>query len=169
MNPAFGGFYQSAYVTNDLEQALALFKDIYGVPEFLVMPANYEVGYRGGKGLMNIRLALCNLNGVQIEVIEAGEGCIGLYREGLPESGFAVAHHHVAMLVNGDFNRWKQWRAEVGASDRGIVLEGDMGETAQFIYIDDKRRLGHYTEYLWQTPAGREAMNKMIPTFMTTT
>jgi hypothetical protein len=169
MNPAFGGFYQSAYVTNDLEQALAVFKDIYGVPEFLVLDADYPVKYRGGVGQMKLRLALANLNGVQIEVIEGGEGCIDLYREGLPDSGFAVVHHHLAVAVEGDFERWKQWRAEVGAGDRAVVLEGDLGQGAQFLYLDDKRRLGHYTEYLWQAPEGKKAMDAAIPRFMTTT
>jgi len=166
MNPAFGGFYQNAYVTNDLDQALEVFRQTYGVPEFLVMPSDLTLSYRGGLGRLHVRLALANLNGVQIEVIEAQEGCIDLYREGLPENGFGLAHHHVAMRVKGGRADWDRWRAEAAAGDRGFVLEGDLGDTAQFAYLDDKRRLGHYTEYFWSADGGA-GLDAVIPRFMT--
>jgi hypothetical protein len=166
MHPAFGGFYQIAYVTNDLEQALEVFRTVYGAPSFLVLDADYAVRYRGQPGQMKLRLALCNLNGVQIEVIEAGEGCIDLYREGLPAEGFGLAHHHVAMKIAGTLEDWRRWRAEMAAGDRGFVLEGDLGESAQFAYLDDRRRLGHYTEYLWSLDGGA-GMDASLPRYMT--
>jgi hypothetical protein len=169
MNPAFGGFYQQAYVTTDLDQALAVFRDAYGVPSFLTMDANYEIRYRGLPSLLNVRMALCNLNGVQIEVIEPREGCVDLYLEGLPKTGFGMAHHHVAVRIEGDFERWKRWRAEVGAGDRAVAMEGDLGPSAQFIYLDDRARLGHYTEYLWSSPEGRAALEARIPTYLQAT
>lgn len=162
MAPAFGGFYQTAYVTNDLDQALELFKEIYGVPQFLVMPSDMPATYRGGPGRLHIRLALANLDGVQIEVIEALEGCIDLYREGLPGAGFGLVHHHLAMRVKGPRAAWDRWRAEAAASDRAFVLEGDLGDTAQFAYLDDKRRLGHYTEYFWSADGGA-GLDAIIP------
>ena len=164
MSPAFGGFYQTAYVTNDLEQALDQFKRVYGVPEFFVLPSDMPTTYRGGPGRLHIRLALANLRGVQIEVIEAQEGCIDLYREGLADGGFSLAHHHLAMRVPGALADWKAWRAEAAASDRGFVLEGDLGDTAQFAYLDDKRRLGHYTEYFWSADGGA-GLDAVIPRF----
>jgi len=166
MTPAFGGFYQTAYVTTDLDQALEVFREVYGVPSFLVIPSDLEIQYRGAPARMNIRLALANLNGVQIEVIEAGEGCIPLYREGLPAEGFGLVHHHLAMRIEGPRDQWKEWRERIAATDRGVVLEGDLGDTAQFAYLDDKRRLGHYTEYFWSADGGK-GMNAAIPTFLT--
>lgn len=166
MNPAFGGFYQNAYVTTDLDQALEMFKSTYGVPSFLVMASDMGVRCRGQDGRMNVRLALSNLNGVQIEVIEAGEGCIDLYREGLPAEGFGLAHHHVAMKVLGTLDDWNSWRAQAADSDRGFVLEGQVGDTARWAYLDDKRRLGHYTEYLW-TADGGKGMDAAIPRYIT--
>src|SRR5690348_17197200 len=103
MSPAFGGFCQTAYVTNDLDQALDQFRRVYGVPEFLVMPTDMPAAYRGGPGRLNIRVALANLRGVQIEVIQALEGCVDLYREGLADDGFSLAHHHLAMRIPGSF------------------------------------------------------------------
>ena len=44
------------------------------------------------------------------------------------------------------------------------MLEGDLGDQAQFAYLDDKRRLGHYTEYFW-SPDGGAGLNAMIPSF----
>jgi hypothetical protein len=166
MKPALGGFYQTAYVTTDLEQALEVFRDVYGVPSFMVLPSDMEVRYRGQPSRMNIRLALANLNGVQIEVIEAGEGCIPLYREGLPAEGFGLVHHHLAMLVQGTLDDWREWRERMAATDRGFVLEGEMADSARWAYLDDKRRLGHYTEYFWAADGGK-AMNAAIPTFLT--
>ena len=164
MSPAFGGFYQTAYVTNDLEQALDQFKRVYGVPDFLILPSDMPAVYRGGPGRLHVRLALANLRGVQIEVIEAQEGCVDLYREGLADSGFSLAHHHLAVRLPGGFADWKAWRAEAAAGDRGFVLEGDLGETAQFAYLDDKRRLGHYTEYFWSADGGA-GLDAAIPRF----
>jgi hypothetical protein len=166
MHPAFGGFYQNAYVTTDLDQALKVFREVYGVPEFLVMPTDMPIGYRGGPGRLHLRLALANLNGVQIEVIQGLEGCVDLYREGLPAEGFGLIHHHVAMRVTGPREAWDRWAAETAASDRGFVLQGDMGDVAQFAYVDDKRRLGHYTEYFWSADGGA-GLDAVIPRFVT--
>ena len=164
MSPALGGFYQTAYVTNDLEQALDQFKRVYGVPEFLVLPSDMPATYRGAPGRLHVRLALANLRGVQIEVIEAQHGCIDLFREGLADGGFCLAHHHLAMRVPGTLADWKAWRAEAAASDRGFVLEGDLGEAARFAYLDDKRRLGHYTEYFWSADGG-VGLDAVVPRF----
>ncbi|HEY3694435.1 hypothetical protein [Phenylobacterium sp.] len=166
MDPAFGGFFQNAYVTTDLDQALEVFRTVYGVPSFLVHEVDHGVSHRGRPGRMKLRLALANLDGVQIEVIEAAEGCVGLYREGLPAEGFGLAHHHVAMRIGGTLQDWRLWRSRMAAGDRGIVLEGEFGEAARFAYLDDRRRLGHYTEYLWMLDGGK-AMDAAIPSFTT--
>ena len=59
---------QVAYVTNNLDAAMATLKDAYGTPAFFefsnVQPGEDPVG----KPVLNI--ALANVNGVEIELIE---------------------------------------------------------------------------------------------------
>ena len=169
MNPAFGGFYQNAYVTTDLARAIEVFRTVYGVPAFLELDADYPVVCRGASARLNLRLALANLNGVQIELIQPHEGCAELYRRGLPAEGFGLAHHHIAVRVEGDEARWEAWRSQVESGDRQIALEGSAGSTAHFIYMDDCALLDHYTEYFWSTDEQRRQFDAAVPTFTLTT
>lgn len=40
--PSFGSFYQLAWVTNDMERSMAYFRDVYGIPSFLVMEQSFD-------------------------------------------------------------------------------------------------------------------------------
>ena len=168
MNPAFGGFYQSAYITNDLDRAIELYRTTYGVPEFLTLDADYEVDYRGAAGRLNLRIALVNLNGVQIELIQPRQDCIDMYSEGLPPAAFAIRHHHLAVRVEGDEARWDAWRSQLEQGGRKVAMEASMG-FARFLYVDDRPLVGHYTEYFWSTDEQRRRFDAAIPSFQQTT
>ena len=89
----FAAFYQLAYVTTDLEQALEIFKTRYGVPN-VTRVGELALQLDGG-GTTIIRLALCFVGQVELEIIEPVGGEDDIYRRALPDSGFGLVWHHV--------------------------------------------------------------------------
>lgn len=162
--PALGGFRQMAYITTDLARAIGVFRDTYGVPSFFEVEADIRVDYRGAPGDLKLRFAVVDLLGMQIELIEPRPGCIDLYTEGLPRDGsFAIVPHHIAITFTGDAARWRGWRAELATQGREVAMEGRVGEDAGFMYVDDRARLGHYVEYIWNR--GRSRLAELTPSY----
>lgn len=165
MGPAFSGFMQIAYVTTDLDKAMALYRDRYNVPSFFTVNGELPVEFHGGPALLKLRYAIADVAGVQIELIEPLPGCVPLYFEGLPESGkagdLAIAFHHVSVPLPGDEARWDGFAGELAAHDRTIAMRARVSETAGFLYVDDRKALGHYTEYVWNT--GKNRLKAVTP------
>ena len=66
-------------------------------------------------GRMALRIALANVDGVQVEVIEDIGSSFDLYTEPLPEDGtFRIAFHHVCILIQGGIENWERHLAELG-------------------------------------------------------
>lgn len=155
MGPAFSGFTQLAYVTTDLAQAIALFRDRYSIPSFLERDGDIPVTYRNAPARLHLRYAIADVAGVQIELIEPRDGCVPIYREGLPESGFAIAFHHVSVPLPGDAARWDRFAGELAAHGREIAMSARVSDESGFLYVDDRATLGHYVEYVWNTGPDR--------------
>jgi hypothetical protein len=161
MGPAFSGFTQLAYVTTDLAKAIALFRERYGIPTFLERDGDMPVTYRGGPARLDLRFAIADVAGVQIELIEPRPGCVPIYFDGLPDSGFAIAFHHVSVPLPGDAARWDGFAAELAEHGREIAMTARVGETSGFLYVDEKPTLGHYVEYVWN--AGTNRLKAITP------
>ncbi len=163
MGPAFSGFTQLAYVTTDLAQAMALFRERYAIPSFLERDGDITVTCRGAQARLHLRYAIADVAGVQIELIEPRPGCVPIYFEGLPESGFGIAFHHVSVPLPGDAARWDGFAAELASHGREIAMSARLGDTAGFLYVDDRATLGHYVEYVWNT--GPDRLKAKTPGF----
>ncbi len=165
MGPAFSGFTQLAYVTNDLAQAIALFRDRYNIPAFFERDGDIPVEARGAPARLHLRYAIADVAGVQIELIEPKEGCVPIYFDGLPDSGsdFAIAFHHVSIPLPGDAARWDGFADELAAQGRTIAMRARVSPTAGFLYVDDRATLGHYIEYVWN--AGENRLKAVTPGF----
>ena len=86
------GFYQVAYVTNELERALQQCARTHGAHQFARLPG---LRYETGPGRAAIcHVALAYVGDTEIEVIQPLEGDVGFYREVLPATGFALRFHH---------------------------------------------------------------------------
>lgn len=167
LKPAFGSFHQVAWVTNDLDRSLALFKDVYGIPSFLVMEPEFEAVVGGKKGMMHLRIALAKVDGVEFELIEPIGGIDAIYRDALPADGsYANVFHHVCVKVNGTLDDWERHLAELHP-DRPICLDGGNSPAARFVYTDDRALLGHYVEHVWFGPERDQAMAAAVPHFHT--
>lgn len=146
------GHYQNAYVTRDLEQALAIFSTRYGVQGAKSFQAEVEVTTPAGKGIAVNKIAFIWIGNLQYELIEPVSGPVDLYREALPEQG--LRFHHICMRSHD----WDATLAEVERQKLPIVYRGDTSSGLKFIYADARDTLGHYLEFTWVPPAVWTAM-----------
>ena len=113
-------------------------------------------------GRMALRIALANVDGVQVEVIEDKGSSFDLYTAPLPEDGtFQIAFHHVCILVRGGIESWERHLAELG--DRPHYYRPKTGEGTRAIYTDERAQLGHYIEHVWFGPEITKMMAEIIP------
>jgi hypothetical protein len=146
--------YQNAYVTRDLEQAIALFRTQYDFDGFKPFQVATEIATPAGRGTQVVKMALGWIGGLQYELIEPVSGMVDVYRSGLPDQ-HPVRLHHICMRVHD----WATFRAEVERRKWPVAIEGSgSGGQLHFIYVDHRERLGHYLEYCWMTPERWAAM-----------
>ncbi len=169
LKSAFGTFHQFAWVTNDMDRSLANFKNVYGIPSFLVMDQSFDAVVGGQKGKMQLRIALTKVDDVEFEVIQpVGGGIDAIYRDALPADGsYATVFHHFSVMVDGTQEDWERHLAGLHP-DRPIYFHHD-GDSpgVRFVYTDDRAFLGHYVEHIWYAPEIRQGMAKAIPHFHT--
>lgn len=138
--------WQIAYVTNDLDRAVALLRDDYGAGEFLVM--------RQLPGaLTDIALAWCGETMIELLYPLAAGG--DLYSDHIAGAdGFALRHHHMGMLVERR-DEMDSIRARHLQLGHDIPLEGENAGAIQYLYADCRATLGHYLEYIRLEEEGR--------------
>ena len=140
---------QVSYVTNDLERALAMFRDVYGVQNFM---DTGRVTFTMGSGeVVDFRVALAYVGEMQFEVIEPIGGAVDCYREALPPDGsFAIRFHHLSFRAR---SREEIEKLKQAARDSGHTLgyTGPFGDSA-FFYADARAHLGHFLEYTYTDP-----------------
>jgi hypothetical protein len=73
------GHYQNAYVTRDLDAAIALFRVQYGFNAFRRHEVSYECTTRAGRGTATVKLALGWIGNLQYELIQPVSGLIDIY------------------------------------------------------------------------------------------
>lgn len=162
MNPLFAPFHQVAYVTNDMDRALGVFRDRYGIPSFYVMEHSFDAVVNEAPGRMALRIALANVDGVEVEVIEDKGSSFDLYTEPLPQDGtFRIAFHHVCIRIEGGIENWERHLAKLG--DRPHYYRPKTSESTRAIYTDERAQLGHYIEHVWFGPETLKKMAEAIP------
>jgi Glyoxalase/Bleomycin resistance protein/Dioxygenase superfamily len=161
IGPELRAFYQVAYVTTDIDEAAALFRSRFGVPEFLIWrDAGVSVSTPNGAGSMWIDVGFAWVGTTQFELIQPKSGLISFFADFLPERGFAMAFHHVAFEVTGDEDAWWRFRKQQGERHR-IAMEGPREHFVKFFYTDQREYLGHHFEYVWFTEEGRRAFDEV--------
>ncbi len=155
---------QIAYVTNDLDRALAVWRDEFDVPAFQVFTNDME-------GLVSshpfqLRIALANVGGTEIELIEPLNGTAPLHAEPLPADGsFAMCFHHVAMRITGKLADYDAHMASLDAEQHPVVWSGAFAEVMRYAYTDERRTLGHYVEHVWFDADFYTQLSAAIPVY----
>jgi hypothetical protein len=149
-------FFQNAYVTRNLDYAVAQARKHHGMEKFIFFEPDMEVyTAQEGRGPCKVKVALGWVGALQMEFIEPVSGNIGHYLDYLPKdkSDNSLRFHHMCM-------RWKNWdeaRAEVDRQKWPVAYEGGV-EGVKFVYLDARATLGHYLEYLWASDEMWSAM-----------
>lgn len=145
----FTNLFQAAYVTRDLDQAIAHFQKRHSGAVFTSIPAQ-GLELRIPAATASMKVAVAWIGDTQIELIEPVDGAVDIYRRALPDSGDVVAFHHLGMRITGERTAWESFRESVADAD--VAIEGGRQEM-RFIYTDERATLGHYLEYVWMSDA----------------
>jgi hypothetical protein len=132
--------FQTAYVTTDLDQAAAMLGEMYGIKEFYV---TRDFPFPMG-GFLDTAMAWAG--NVNIEIVQGRGNRNSIFERGLPESGFALKHHHFGYVIP-DQASWDSLVQTIEKEKRDIVFSGSLPEGLDWIYIDAPE-LGHYLEYV---------------------
>ena len=92
------------------------------------------------------KLAFIWIDGLQYELIQPVSGLVDIYSDALPDDD-GLKFHHICTRVDD----WADFRARVDQQDLPVVLEGG-GDLLKFLYLDARKLVGHYLEYVWMTP-----------------
>jgi len=135
----------SAWVTNDLDRAVEIFKDRYGVKD-----VSYLEGDSPSGG--HIRVAFAWAGGQVLEIIQATGAGFEFYNEMLPDGEFAIRFHHLGFIIHDDAG-WKQLEEEIAEGMWEVPLSTLTGDFIDAYYIKAPE-LGHYLEYVRPFDAG---------------
>ena len=153
---------QVAYVTSDLDRALAVFRDDYDVPAFHVF-ANDTPGLVRSDGA-RLKIALALVGGVEIELIEPQGDSAPLFSQALPADGsFAIRFHHVAIRIAGTLADFEAHMASLDPARHPVVWHGALGDVLRYAYTDERAALGHFVEHVWMHQDLRAQLAGAIP------
>jgi hypothetical protein len=149
----YGELFQMSYITRDLDAAMAHAKEHMGIEHFDTTDAEVEVLSFGKLRPLKLRAAFANIGRNQLEIIQPISGAIEVYTDEVDLSRHILNFHHIAIAVRGGIDKWRELLAEVRASGDEFALVAPTEPTDEdklcFAYVDTRKRIGHYTEYLW--------------------
>jgi hypothetical protein len=149
-----GRHYQNAYVTRDVDKAVAEFKQRADIRTLLETQVSVNLWTPQGEGTGVQKLAFVWVGDMQFELIQPIEGdVLSLYRDALPTDD-SLTFHHICQLVDD----WDAFMARVDQQPYPVVLKGGTPGMLEFLYLDTREWLGHYTEYCWMLPDRWAAM-----------
>jgi len=149
------GFFQNAYVTRDLDRAIALCGPAMGIGGFMAM--DYELPLRTAEGerTIGLRVATGWVGAIQVELIQPVSGHVAPYVGGLPADpdDFVPRFHHVAVRRDDPV----ALANEVAALGLPVIFEtGGNGIASTF--VDATARFGHPIEFVCADVAGWELL-----------
>jgi hypothetical protein len=143
-----GRHYQNAYVTRDIDKAVARVTaraDVRSVAQF---EATTEVLTAAGRRPHNIRLAFIWIGDLQYEFIEPVAEAAPVFVPMLPDDDSLRFHHSCARVPD-----WADFRRRIDEQPYPVVMEGASGNDLRFLFLDTRDLLGHYLEFTWMTDA----------------
>ncbi len=141
---AIGQHYQNAYVTRNVDKAVASFREHADTRLIIETEVEVKLWTPQGEGTGVQKLAFVWVDDFNYELIEPKAGdALAIYRDALPDDD-SLKFHHVCHRVDD----WDQLQAHIAASPFPVVLKGGASGILQFCYVDTRPWLGHYTEYL---------------------
>lgn len=153
------GHMQNAYVTHDLDKAMEIVADRFGVEKFDRFDPDMVVNTPDGHQPMANRVASFWAGGLNIEIIEPVSGYVDHYTAMLPDdqSDAVPRFHHISLRRENE----AEMREEIKRLGLPLAFEGPVSikkaiPSLVFIYLDGRQTLGHYVEFTWKSPEGWE-------------
>lgn len=137
----------SAWVTNDMDRAVEIFSQRYGLAEFRFIDGPMPSGG-------HIRVAFAWAGGQVLEIISCSGPGSEFYNEMLPADEFAIRFHHLGFIVHDEAG-WKSLEAEIASGGWDVAHKSLTGTFIDAYYIKAPE-LGHYLEYVRPFAAGVE-------------
>lgn len=157
----FGDIFQLSYVARDRDRAVSFAQNKLGIDNFFTFEATAPVTSRGERVDLGLRVAVANTGTHQFEIIEPVSGPTWIYTDGKDLDSQELILHHIGVAVVGGYSLWEETIARLREDGDEIVqmstLEPGAEPQAMFAYVDNRKSLGHFTEYLWWS----KAMNGM--------
>ena len=149
----FKGHFQNAYVTHDLDDALAGIDRQFGKIDWIVVEPDMELKTPSGIKESSVKAALGWHDGHQLEIIQPVRGYCDHYLPVLPadKRDATPRFHHIAVRRDDE----AAMRAEIERLGLPLEFEGAVPGLV-FIYLDARKVLGHHFEFIWATPEGWE-------------
>jgi hypothetical protein len=140
--------WQFGYVTTDLDRAMDMLADRYGLERCIKVTtegSSFSVGEQPAE--WEARFAMGARGGPIIEVIEPVSGAVDFYRRFLPSDGsFAVRFHHVAAFVPTGEPEWERLEQLLAADGRQFDYTMVIPGRVRAGYVDTSAELGHLLE-----------------------
>lgn len=142
-----GYHYQNAYICDDIDAAIARFRDHADIGDVRVMDIEQMLTTPDGPRRVATRLAFIWIGDLQYELIEVVADETGVYSH-YQNNGGVMHFHHTCVRVDD----WDSFRAAVDRQTLPIVFErANEGDQLKFLYLDGRDFCGHYLEYVWMT------------------
>ncbi len=157
-----GAFRQTAWVTNDMDAAIAMFARDYGTANWY-RAQNHSLQTGPGEFALT-HIALAKRGGAELELIQPLGGADAVYAQGLKalQNGFHVCFHHLCYMLPTR-EALERVRHTAQARGRAIVLSGSSEAGTTYFYTDDRHALGHYVEYIYCPQHYYDRLEAAIP------
>lgn len=149
------GHMQNAYVTHDLDKAMEIVGNRFGIDKFDRFDPEMTVKTLDGEKPLSTRVASCWAGGLNIEIIEPTGGYVDHYVSMLPadRSDAVPRFHHISLRRDDE----AAMRDEIARLGLPLAFEGPLSiksaiPSLVFIYLDGRAALGHYVEFTWKSP-----------------
>ncbi len=153
------GHMQNAYVTHNLDKAMEIIADRFGVETFDRFDPEMTVNTLGGEKPLSTRVASFWAGGLNVEIIEPTGGYVDHYVTMLPENKSDVVprFHHISLRRDDE----AAMRDEIKKLGLPLAFEGPLSikeaiPSLVFVYLDGRQTLGHYVEFTWKSPEAWE-------------
>ena len=145
------GFFQNAYVTRDLDRAIALCGPAMGIGGFAPMDFELVLRTPAGEQAARLRVATGWVGALQVELLQPVSGFVDPYVGGLPDdpADCVPRWHHLAVRRDDP----EALRREVNALGLPVIFETG-GNGIESIFVDATSRMGHPVEFVCATQAG---------------
>ena len=149
----FDGLFQIAFVTRDLDRAVAEVKRRYGLAEMMVTRGTQH------SPATRIDLALAWIGNWMIELVEPHGDGTSVFEAIAPDDGQLMRQHHLGHLLHGEAE-WERLLALVAASGDPIFVEKDTG-FFHYVFVDTRATLGFFTEHMICTEKGLAILDRI--------